>query len=204
MMHFLLATQVNQYSLFFIFWNVFLALIPCWIVYYWSFRYSGKKWKQLKLFTQFSFLIWFILWFFFLPNTAYLFTLVRHLLDHCSDYDLNRVCRKEAWMSIFFFGYALIGVPTFVYSLKKMSQLFRSFFGKVSAHLLPIIMIPLTSIGVLFGLVERFNSWDILSDPLLIVRTGASYFSDPVMLVNFLVYTVILYLIYYYFRWWTE
>ena len=100
-------------------------------------------------------------------------------------------------MVIFFFTYALIGVPAFYYALKKMSQVFKQVLNDLSATLLPIIVIPLTSIAVMFGLFERYNSWEVLTKPLEIIKTGFGYFTDLNLFFNFLIFTLSLYLIYY-------
>ncbi len=189
--------SINNYPIVFVFWNVFLALIPCVVVYFLAKKVGCKSWSQIKWGGRIGFVVLFLAWLFFLPNTAYLFTMVRHLVDYCYDYDRFRVCIEEAWVPVFFFAYALIGLPTFYYALKKMTDVFRSIFGKGASITLPIFVIPLTSIGVMFGLIERFNSWEIITKPMNIVKTGLHYFTDATILTNFLIFTIVLYLIYY-------
>jgi uncharacterized membrane protein len=174
--------MINSYPVLMMAWNIFLALIPCWVAY-------GMLRKKISMKSAWFWPL-FIIWFFFFPNTAYLFTMVRHLLNHCVDYNpLLRVCTEESWMVMFFFGYALIGLPTFYYALKKMTHLVGRCF--------PLVMIPFTSIGVLFGLVERFNSWDVIRNPMMIVQTGFSYFIEPDKILNLIVFTIVFYFIYY-------
>ena len=179
-----------------VFWNVFLALVPCFTAYYLAKSVGRKKWKKLEN-NQLVFILIFLFWLLMLPNTAYLFAIVRHLVNYCDDFDCYRVCVEETWMVMFFFVYALIGVPTFYYALNKMSRLFETVFNKFSAVLLPIIIIPLTSIGVMFGLFERYNSWDILTRACDILRTMIGYFTDLHQLLNFSAFTLSLYIIYY-------
>ena len=204
-MHFLFSLSINKYNILTIFWNIFLALIPCITVYYLAISVKRKKWNDFKRGEKLFFTLIFLFWLFMFPNTAYLFTIVRHLVDYCQHYDKFRVCSEgNTWMVMFFFTYSLIGVPTFYYALKKMTDIFKKLFNKISATILPIIVIPLTSIGVMFGLFERFNSWDILLNPLGILRTTLGYFTDLNLLINFLIFTISLYLIYYgfgYFIW---
>jgi uncharacterized membrane protein len=188
---------INNYSIIFVLWNVFLALVPCVIVYFFAKKVGRSSWSQIKWYRHKLFVIAFLVWLFFLPNTAYLFTMVRHIVDYCSDYDKYSVCVEEAWMPMFFFTYALIGVPNFYYALNKMSQVFKKLFGGLAFIALPIIVIPLTSIGVMFGLFERFNSWEVITKPMDIFKTGLNYFTDAAQLTNFLIFTIALYLIYY-------
>ena len=196
-MEYIFSLEINKYKILAIFWNVFLALIPCVIAYYMSRAAGGKKWVKLKTGYKIYFIPLFLFWLFMFPNTAYLFTIVRHLVDYCEDYDKYRVCAGQMWMVMFFFTYSLIGLPTFYYALKKMSVLFKKSFNKAVAAALPLIVIPLTSIGVMFGLFERFNSWDILVRPSIVFNATISYFSDTSLLTDFLVFTICLYLIYY-------
>lgn len=193
----ILAIAVNRYPLVMVPWNVFLALIPCFLAWKMGGMFKSK-WSALDLKDRLGFILIFLFWLFFLPNTVYLITMVRHLLDHCSDYDpLIRVCREEAWMEAFFFLYALIGVPTFIYALKKMSNLVGRLFNRLTATFFPIILIPITTLGLFFGLFDRLNSWDVVAHPIAIIRIGLGYFADFRLVWNFMFYTATLYLIYY-------
>ena len=196
-MEFLFSLSINKYNVLVVFWNILLALVPCFVVYYLAKAVGRKRWKKFKTSQQLSFGLIFLFWLFMFPNTAYLFTMVRHLVNYCDDFDCFRVCVEEAWIMIFFFTYALIGVPTFYYALKKMSDVFKKMFNDLSAKILPVIVVPLTSIGVMFGLFERYNSWDILTKPYDIIRTFLGYFTDLNLFFNFLVFTLSLFLIYY-------
>jgi uncharacterized membrane protein len=179
---------IADYPVFFILWNTFLALVPCWIV-----------WQLAR--TRFShsviFAIGFIIWFFFFPNTAYLFTEVRHLINHCDAPDLYDVCRKEAWMAPFFFLYASIGIPTFIYALRGMTNLLGEKLHFGFHKWFPVFMIPITAMGVMLGLVERFNSWDIVTKPWAVALASLRYLMDPSMILNVVVYSAVLYVIYY-------
>ena len=197
-MEFLFSLSINKYKVLAIFWNIFLAMIPVVVVYFLSLSAKGKQWKNLKKLDRSIFVFVFLFWLFMFPNTAYLFTIVRHLVNYCHDFDKYRVCAEGTmWMPIFFYTYASIGIPTFYYSLKKMSQICGKLFTPLLSILLPIVVIPLTAIGVLFGLFERFNTWDLLTRPLLIVQAGFSYFMDVNLFFNFLVFTISFYLLYY-------
>ncbi len=180
-----------------IFWNIILALVPCIIVYYVAKAVGRKKWEKFNGGGQWAFVILFLFWLLMLPNTAYLFTMVRQFVNYCFDFDRYRVCAEEAWMVIFFFVYALIGLPTFYYALNKMANVFKILFNKLTATILPIITIPLVAIGVMFGLFERYNSWDVLTKVNEIIRTVFSYFTNNNQLLNFLAFTLSFYLIYY-------
>ena len=204
-MQIIFSLSINKYNILTIFWNVFLALIPCITVYYLALSVKRKKWHAFKAGEKISFVLIFLFWLFMFPNTAYLFFIVRHLVNYCQHYDKFRVCSEgNTWMVMFFFTYSVIGIPTFYYALNKMADVFRKLFNRTSATVLPIIVIPLTAIGVMFGLFERFNSWNILLNPLNILSVAFSYFTDLNLFINFLIFTICMYLIYYgsgYFIW---
>jgi uncharacterized membrane protein len=85
-----------------------------------------------------------------------------------------------------------------------MSDVFKKLFNELSGMILPVVVIPLTSIAVMFGLLERFNSWDMLTKPWSIAEVAFGYFLYSTHFFNFLVFTISLYLIYYgfdYFIW---
>ncbi len=196
-MTFLIQLNIHGYNILTIFWNIFLALLPCLTVYYLAKSVGKKKFKQFKIIEIVAFILIFLFWFFFFPNTAYLFADIRHLVDYCTDWDAYRVCKEETWMVFFFFTYALAGVPTLYYALKKMSVLLGNVFFDKLRIIFPLIMIPLTSIGVMFGLWERFNSWNIINQPLSLFKTGFSYFTDATLFFNFFILTICMYIIYY-------
>jgi uncharacterized membrane protein len=175
--------QVNGYGLYFVLWNIFLALLPCWAVFFLGeYRFLQKN--------RLLFALIFLFWLAMFPNTAYLFFMVRHLVDYCQDYDVYRVCQTGSWVVLFFFFYALIGLPTFYYALNRMTKL-------IKRKWLPLPIIPLTSIGLMFGLYERFNSWDVITRPRLLLDAVIRYFTVPALLTDMIIFTVALFLIYY-------
>lgn len=182
-----------------IFWNLFLAVIPCAVVYFASVPLKKQKWEKIKAGEKIALILFFLFWLFMFPNTAYLFAIPRHIVNYCSEINAYRVCVDNAktWMVFFFFSYALLGVPTFYYALKKMQDIFRDLFSIKASKSLPVFVIPLTAVGVMFGLFQRFNSWDILFNPAILIQTAVSYFTDLNLFFTFIFFTVILFLIYY-------
>jgi len=199
MIHFLLTSIAGIYEAYSILWNLILAMIPCWLAYALAKGVGKKKWSSLGFANQLAFIMVILLWLVFLPNTAYLFASVRYLLDYCQPYNHFRVCLhgQNLWMVLFFFLYSVVGLPLFVYALAKVTALVGRLFGKTVQQIFPIVIIPLTAMGVLFGLVERWNSWDLLHHPTTIVITGFLYLLDPERLANFIPFTLMLYILYY-------
>lgn len=199
-MQFILTLSINKYPFLMVLWNVFLALIPCLIVFYMLKSVGNRNWKKLGR-EKTAFVLLFFIWLFFLPNTIYLFTMIRHVAGYCENLDYYRVCAEGSAVPLFFFFYALMGVPTFYYALSRMTQLIKTVFSKKTAQIFPVPIILLTSIGVLFGLYERFNSWDIIRHPFRLVRTAIGYFQDKILFFDFIFFALSGFFIYYGLEW---
>lgn len=186
---------VNRYQLITVIWNIFLVLLS------WAFYLLlQSRWRRtgLRKFSQkAAAAVLFIGWLLFFPNAAYVITDIRHLLNYCPLDSPNKVCADNAWMIIFFFTYSSFGWVAFYYLLKLMSELFNEIFKRLSPNFFVALVIPLSSFGVLIGLLNRFNSWDIFLFPLRLLRALAVYFSDINYFIDWLVFTLGLYWLYF-------
>jgi uncharacterized membrane protein len=144
-----------------------------------------------------AFILLFLFWLFWFPNTAYQFMLTRHLANYCVIWDKNRVCDHGSWLVTFFFTYALTGLPAFYYALNRMERLLAGVFSVRLSKWFAFLMIPLTTLGVMLGLFERSNSWDVLTQPLSLVQTALGYLQTADILAFFVIFTASLYVIYY-------
>jgi uncharacterized membrane protein len=187
--------SINHFQLLTIIWNIILVLIPLGIFFllrkYWL--KTGLKSVKEKFFA----VILFIFWLLFFPNTAYIITDVRHLLDFCPADSPFKVCSENAYMIIFFFTYASLGWISFYYLLRLMADLVREVINKFWSNIFVALLIPLTSLGVLLGLLNRFNSLDAILFPLQIFPVLLTYFIDLDYFLNWLVFTSFLYLLFF-------
>lgn len=189
------ALAINHFQLLTAVWNIFLILLPLaiWLL-------LKKYWLRTRL-AKFSqkclALALFILWLLFFPNTAYVITDVRHLLNYCPADSLNQVCLPNAWMVMFFFAYASIGWVAFYYLLKLMSELIGEIFSRTWSRIFIFLIIPLAAMGVLLGLLSRLNSWDIFFYPLLLVSVAWLYVSELNYFANWAAFSIFLYLLYF-------
>jgi uncharacterized membrane protein len=196
-MNLIFGLNIHGYSVLGIFWNLFLVLIPCLTVYGMTVAARGRQWKAFGWAEKAAFAALFLYWLFWFPNTAYQFMVPRHLTDYCAHFDKNRVCDTGSWLVAFFFIYAAAGLPAFYYALNRMGRLLdRLFQAKLSKGLI-LTTIPLTTLGVMLGLFERANSWDILLNPLSLVQQTLNQLQEPDKLLFFGVFTASLYLLYY-------
>jgi len=186
---------VNDYPVFMVVWNLILLIIPFFIFSFLVKFYKKNKFKSSR--SKITTLFLFLLWVLFIPNTAYIITDVRHLLDYCPVNSKSRVCPSSAWMIMFFFLYAIIGWVFFVIFLAKMRKFVKKVFGEMLGNIFIITIIPLVSLGVLIGLVDRFNSWDLFIRPLSIFENMLMYITNFYYLRNFLVFTLGFYLLYF-------
>jgi uncharacterized membrane protein len=200
-MQLLFTLSVGHYHLLSVLWNAFLAFLPCWVVFGLIKAIKGRHWGSLKRGEKTAFGLIFLFWLVVFPNTAYLFTMPRHLVGYCTDYDINWVCVEEAWITVFYFGYALVGVWTFLYALKAMSRLMERVFGAFWKRWLPNTLIPLTSFGVMLGLFPRLNSWDAVFRPLQVLADTVQTLANPYVMLDFGLFTALLFMVYYGFEW---
>ena len=189
---------VNGYPLSCFLWNIFLIIIPFFLC-----AGLGKLWFRTRL-KYFKHKLAAgglgLLWLLFIPNTAYIMTVVRHLLDYCPD-NYYRICAHNAWMIIIFFTYAVIGWVAFVYLVNQMKSLVNSIWGKAAARVYIWTIIPFISLGVMLGLVNRWHSWEIFVFPGDVAQNIILYFVDPINLLNWLVFTVFFYFLYFGGNW---
>lgn len=188
---------VNHYQLVTVAWNIFLVFLS--LMFYLFLKSYWRRTGLRKFSQKAGAAILFILWLLFLPNAAYIITDVRHLLNYCPLDSPNKVCAANGWMIMFFFTYSSFGWVSFYYLLKLMSNLFNEIFKfkRRSLDFFAALVIPLTSLGVLVGLLNRFNSWDVFLSPLWFLRVAAVYFLDINYFIDWFIFTIFLYLLYF-------
>lgn len=146
----LIRMKLNQ-SFFFLFlvWNLFLAIIPYAITTYLSTRERLSNW---------SLLVWFCAWLLFLPNAPYIITDLLHL----------RMSNQYLmWLDVLLVtSFAYNGLVLFFLSLLDMEVILKSFMSAKKRFYLMLFILFLTGFGIYLGRFLRYNSWEILQDPL--------------------------------------
>lgn len=192
--YFLSNLKINEYQVIVIFWNIALAFFPLFLIL--KLREYQKKTKLRRLSQKFIALIFFLFWLIFAPNAAYLISDARHLSDFCQVASLNKVCLPNSWLIFFFFAYAAIGWVAFVLNLNQVKLFLDKAVNKKFSVLFIFLLVPLVSLGLLLGLIDRWNSWDIFLYPGEIFSRVAFYLTDKTYLKNWAIYTACLYFLY--------
>lgn len=141
----------GHYSFLFLCWNLFLAWIPYWLINYYEF----VKGSISKLGLVLSSII-------FLPNSPYIITDLFHLKK-------NLVA--PIWLdTLLILSFALTGLIFFVKTFQKLLIIItNNYISRKFYEPCKILLIILCSYGVYLGRFLRFNSWDIISNPLHLV-----------------------------------
>lgn len=145
----------NTTTFLFLVWNLFLAWIPFWIAL--ALEPLSQRFKSSWL----SGLL-LIAWLLFFPNAPYILTdllhlRVRHPIPHW--YDLMLIA-TFAWTGLLLGYLSLYEVQVFI--RKRKGRLFSWVFSTGA--------IFLCGLGIYLGRYLRWNTWDILRNPLSIIQ----------------------------------
>lgn len=186
--------SINHYQLATIIWNIILVALT--LAIFFPLKKYWRRTGLILIHEKIIACVLFIFWLLFFPNTAYIITDVRHLLNYCPADSPYKVCTENAWMIIFFFTYSSLGWVSFYYLLKLMSDLIEEIKNKLWSDIFVAFIIPLTSLGVLLGLLNRFNSLDAFFFPWQLFRTLWLYVINLDYFINWVIFTIFLYILY--------
>ena len=146
-------------------WNLFLAFLP-FVFIHWA---SELKKKEVSI-------IWVLLLggisLLFLPNSPYIITDLFHL-----KYWKNSA---PLWFdTLMIFSYASTGVILFYATLLMMEKLLKMYFKSSTTTFLLLGILFLNAFGIYLGRYMRFNSWDIISNPMGLIGEILTYVSNP-------------------------
>ena len=145
------AKLTHSVYLFFLIWNLFLAFVPYGISSY-------LLTLDLKKTSKFKILFISAVWLAFIPNAFYIITDLIHLAN--SEGNLF-------WLDLIIVSsYALIGFAFGLLSLLHFEKIIRQYITiKTVDFIIPTISI-LCGFGIYIGRIMRYNSWDIISNPI--------------------------------------
>ena len=141
----------HSFYLLFLVWNLFLAIIP--------YAITTALTSASKV-NKFVFLIWFSVWLLFLPNAPYIVTDLLHLMNSKS---------HLMWLDILvILSFAFNGLILFFLSLSDMEKYLKRFIPKAFIFPSMLCIFGLTAFGIYLGRFLRYNSWEIINEPLMI------------------------------------
>ncbi len=132
----------------FLVWNLFLAWIPYWIALLLPFLY-----RQSKL----IFVVGLFFWLLFFPNAPYIITDLLHLR--------SRQPIPHWYDVMLIFSFAWTGWCLGMASLFQIHQLVKRIWHPIVVWSFIIISMGLAGLGIYIGRFQRWNSWDIFTQP---------------------------------------
>lgn len=149
----------------FLVWNLFLAFLPFVFIHGASY-FRNKKGASFVVFLLGGISL------LFLPNSPYIITDLFHLKywNHTA----------PLWFdTVMIFSYASTGFILFYATLLMMEKLLKTYFKTGTATFFLLGIIFLNAFGIYLGRYMRFNSWDIISNPMGLMEEVVSYISNP-------------------------
>ncbi len=131
-------------------WNIFLATIPVF------FSNLLKKENSINLKT----VTFFICWLLFFPNAPYILTGVFHFEERLPVppwFDLALVL-SGAWT----------GMVLCIFSLMQIERWLQHFVASRYQNIVMVCIMILGGLGMYMGRYERYNTWDVITEPLSI------------------------------------
>lgn len=139
----------QSFYLLFLVWNLFLAVIP----YAITTRLISKP-KPHKINLILSFGVWLL----FLPNAPYIVTDLLHL---------NNSQQHLLWLDVLVIvSFAFNGLVLFMLSLSDMEKLLRLYLKPKLICPTMLSIFGLTAFGIYLGRFLRYNSWELLNNPI--------------------------------------
>jgi uncharacterized membrane protein len=151
-------TGTPSYPTKFLVWNLFLAWIPV-LFAAWFAAVRLRVWLlPLGL-----------AWLAFLPNSPYLVTDLVHL-----------GAGVEFWRHVLQYGFAAwTGIILGVVSLRLVHGRIEREFGAIAGWATVVVSVALCAVGIVIGRFQRWNSWDLVTQPEAVMATTLEWMRSP-------------------------
>lgn len=175
----------NQYSGWIV-WNLFLAFIPLALSFWLFVRKNIKRsllwWIGLVVFIA------------FLPNAPYLLTDIIHLIDAIrAGYSIWITTLVFIPLHLLAIG---LGWEAYVISLINQSHYLEKQGVKKLIPLSEFLVHVLSAIGIYLGRFLRFNSWDLVTQPNILLTSTINDLTDKKPLLVIFITLIILTIFY--------
>lgn len=153
-----LYTGASTYR--FLLWNLFLAWIPLLFAYLTLHLRLRRRLAGL----------WAIAWLLFFPNAPYLITDIMHL--HQGDVPV-------LYDAVMLFTFAMCGVALGFVSLRWMQMGVVRRWGFWAGGFFVLSVLGVAGVGIYIGRYLRWNSWDIVFNPMVVIRDLIPRIANP-------------------------
>ncbi|MCB9235334.1 MAG: DUF1361 domain-containing protein [Bacteroidia bacterium] len=155
--------KTQQVTYVFYLWNLFLAILPfgasTLVVWFGRDLKSPVNWVLL------------LAWLIFLPNAPYMITDLFHLRPRPG---------VPLWYdTLLTLSFAWNGMVLFFLSLGDVQEMVNGRFSKFKGWMVALGVIFLCGFGIYLGRYLRFNSWDLVHDPLTLLQEIADRVIHP-------------------------
>jgi uncharacterized membrane protein len=150
----------------FLIWNLFLAWLPLAFALFAAdtYREGAKQTWRFYVLTG--------AWLLFFPNAPYIFTDLIHLTRRFSGH---------FWVDlVLILLCALTGLVVGFLSMFLMQSVVTRMFGRLVSWFFIAFVAALSGVGIYVGRFMRFNSWDIVVQPISLLQEIASWVGSPV------------------------
>lgn len=140
----------------FLIWNLFLAWIPFLFSLLLLSVHQNKDSSKITLGIIFS------IWLIFFPNAPYIITDLFHL---------RIIQNVPLWFdTVLIFSYVWNGLILGFLSLLNIHYFLDIFLKKIHTWIIVIFVLLLSGFGIYIGRYLRWNSWDVVSNPILLFK----------------------------------
>jgi uncharacterized membrane protein len=144
-------------------WNLFLAFIPWALTSLAAIRPLHKSKIKTVLLV--------ICWLLFFPNAPYLLTDLFYL---------RLKTNMPVWYDLLLFlSFAWTGLLCGFFSLWDIEKILRRFFKPLHTTLISAVFLFIGSFGIYIGRYLRWNSWDVITEPLGLMSDISYRFINP-------------------------
>lgn len=173
-MWFVRFVYTGHITFIFLLWNLFLAWLPVLFALL-------ARWQRASRWGRW---VWGGLWLLFFPNAPYLLTDLLHL---------GQIGSVPIWYDlIMLLTFALAGLFLGFASLFWLHGLVAKTWNRWAGWLFVLVVLGLSSFGVYIGRFLRWNSWDLLLNPTILLRDLADHLLVRSQFLETAVVTVLL------------
>lgn len=159
----MLSAQTDRYN--FLLWNLFLAYVPLLLAFKFWKRLPANAWlKPVNILLLLG-------WFAFLPNSFYLASDLIHLNDTG---EISKLFDGTMLLSFIFNGFAAGFLSVYLVHTELLRR-----FGR-RAHLAIGAVFMACGFAVYLGRYMRWNSWDILTNPVGVLFDVSERVFNPI------------------------